>query len=91
VNGERQVPFFCPYCGEETLRPAGLQAGHWQCDSCARSFQLRFTAVLRPSAAEPGRRPAGPADLPPSAAEPGRRRAGPADLRPSDLPSGAAS
>ena len=20
---ERQVPFFCPYCGEETLRPSG--------------------------------------------------------------------
>ncbi len=20
---ERQVPFYCPYCGEETLRPAG--------------------------------------------------------------------
>ncbi len=27
--GERQVPFFCPYCGEEELRPAGSKAGDW--------------------------------------------------------------
>ncbi len=44
--GERQVPFFCPYCGEEELRPAGSKAGEWECRSCARSFQLRFTGVL---------------------------------------------
>jgi transposase-like protein len=47
VSGERQVPFFCPYCGEETLRPAGPDAGNWECGSCARSFQLRFVGVLR--------------------------------------------
>ncbi|HEX2321551.1 MAG TPA: Insertion element protein [Streptosporangiaceae bacterium] len=43
--GERQVPFFCPYCGEEELRPAGSKAGDWECRSCARSFTLRFTGV----------------------------------------------
>jgi ribosomal protein L37AE/L43A len=41
-SGERQVPFFCPYCGEETLRPAGAQAGGWTCGSCTRSFTLRL-------------------------------------------------
>ena len=46
---ERQVPFFCPYCGEETLRPAGPDAGAWECDACARGFELRFVAVRRPS------------------------------------------
>jgi predicted RNA-binding Zn-ribbon protein involved in translation (DUF1610 family) len=45
--GERQVPFFCPYCGEEELRPAGSKAGDWECRSCARSFALRFTGVVR--------------------------------------------
>lgn len=45
---ERQVPFYCPYCGEETLRPAGPDAGAWECGACARGFELRFVAVLRP-------------------------------------------
>ena len=43
--GERQVPFFCPYCGEEELRPAGSKPGDWQCLSCARFFVLRFAGV----------------------------------------------
>jgi ribosomal protein L37AE/L43A len=41
-GGERQVPFFCPYCGEETLRPAGADAGGWTCESCTRTFTLRL-------------------------------------------------
>jgi transposase-like protein len=48
VTGERQVPFYCPYCGEENLRPAGAEAGEWECRACSRGFQLRFTAVIRP-------------------------------------------
>ena len=43
--GERQVPFFCPYCGEEELRPTGSKAGDWECRSCSRGFTLRFTGV----------------------------------------------
>jgi len=42
---ERQVPFFCPYCGDEALRPAGPDEGEWTCESCARSFSLKFTGV----------------------------------------------
>ena len=45
MTGERQVPFFCPYCGEEELRPAGSKPGDWQCLSCARFFILRFAGV----------------------------------------------
>jgi predicted RNA-binding Zn-ribbon protein involved in translation (DUF1610 family) len=45
--GERQVPFFCPYCGEEELRPSGSNPGNWECRACSRSFQLKFTGVLR--------------------------------------------
>jgi len=48
MSGERQVPFFCPYCGEEDLMPAGAEAGAWECRSCARGFQLRFAGLLRP-------------------------------------------
>jgi predicted RNA-binding Zn-ribbon protein involved in translation (DUF1610 family) len=44
--GERQVPFFCPYCGDEALRPNGAKPGNWDCRACARGFQLRFTGVV---------------------------------------------
>lgn len=43
--GERQVPFYCPYCGDEDLRPAGPAAGSWRCGACARAFELRFAGV----------------------------------------------
>jgi transposase-like protein len=45
VNGERQVPFYCPYCGEEDLLPAGPDAGAWRCGSCVRTFALRSLGV----------------------------------------------
>ena len=44
---ERQVPFYCPYCGDQDLRPAGAAGGSWQCASCARGFELHFTGVVR--------------------------------------------
>jgi predicted RNA-binding Zn-ribbon protein involved in translation (DUF1610 family) len=43
--GERQVPFFCPYCGDEDLRPAASRGGSWECRSCGRSFVLRFAGL----------------------------------------------
>ncbi len=43
--GERQVPFFCPYCGEEDLRPSGSNPGEWECRACSRGFQLKFGGV----------------------------------------------
>ena len=30
MSGERQVPFFCPYCGEENLRPESVVGLHWR-------------------------------------------------------------
>jgi ribosomal protein L37AE/L43A len=44
--GERQVPFFCPYCGEEELRPSGSKPGGWECRSCARGFELKFAGLV---------------------------------------------
>jgi len=44
-GGERQVPFYCPYCGEEDLRPAGAEPGNWTCHSCRRSFRLAFAGL----------------------------------------------
>ncbi len=48
MTGERQVPFYCPYCGEENLRPATEDAGSWECRACARGFSLKFVGLLRP-------------------------------------------
>jgi transposase-like protein len=53
MTGERQVPFYCPYCGEENLRPAGSDAGGWECRACVRGFSLKFVGVLRPAPEDP--------------------------------------
>jgi ribosomal protein L37AE/L43A len=36
-----QTPFFCPYCGDESIRPYGEAHGEWVCESCRRAFALR--------------------------------------------------
>ena len=43
-----QPPFFCPYCGEEDIRPHGETHGEWECESCRRVYALRS---IRPGAA----------------------------------------
>jgi transposase-like protein len=41
---ERAAPQYCPYCGEETIRPGGEVQEHakWTCESCLRVFEIRF-------------------------------------------------
>ena len=45
----RATPFFCPYCGEETLRPFGDDPdkglADWRCESCARAFTVRYKGL----------------------------------------------
>ena len=54
MSGHRS-PFYCPYCGDEAIRPYGEAHGEWQCESCRRAFALRAVrAVLA----------AGPATVP---------------------------
>ncbi|MFD5970710.1 hypothetical protein ACFWGR_31545 [Streptomyces sp. NPDC060311] len=55
---ERAAPFYCPYCGDEDLRPgeqgwgssrasaAERGGGVWECGACNRAFQLRFLGLL---------------------------------------------
>jgi transcription elongation factor Elf1 len=52
---ERAVPFHCPYCGDEELRPHvttdGTSAhGTWECRACLRAFSLKMLGLIRPSA-----------------------------------------
>ena len=47
----RAVPFHCPFCGDEDLRPHlpedGSEGhGQWECRSCQRAFKLSFIGLL---------------------------------------------
>jgi len=39
----RAVPFYCPFCGEQDIRPSD-PAG-WRCESCERVFELTLVRV----------------------------------------------
>ena len=43
---ERAAPFYCPYCGDEDLRPSEQGHGAWECRGCNRAFQLKFLGLL---------------------------------------------
>ena len=43
---ERAVPFHCPFCGEEDLRPHTAEHGTWECHACRRAFSLRLIGHL---------------------------------------------
>jgi ribosomal protein L37AE/L43A len=41
---DRVVPFHCPYCAEENLRPLETH-GQWACLSCRRAFAVKFLGL----------------------------------------------
>jgi transposase-like protein len=53
-DGQRAVPYVCPFCGEEDLRPveaasgSGSGPGRWGCRSCLRVFAIQFFGLHRP-------------------------------------------
>jgi hypothetical protein len=59
---QRAVPYHCPFCAEEDLRPlesgAVLSSGTqvqrpaWHCRSCLRAFSLTFHGLHSPAAAD---------------------------------------
>ena len=65
MSSERLVPYHCPYCAEEDLRPHGEKHGEWECRSCLRAFRLGFIGHLAATTTDsthhgntPGRRTA---------------------------------
>jgi len=55
----RAVPFHCPYCGSEDLRPFEDQQGAsphgaWECRACLRAFSLKLLGLVRPRSATRG-------------------------------------
>ncbi|MGA8210992.1 MAG: hypothetical protein WB441_02275 [Nocardioidaceae bacterium] len=48
----RGVPFHCPYCGDEALRPREEGHGTWECHACLRAFSLSMLGMIpRPGSA----------------------------------------
>jgi transcription elongation factor Elf1 len=49
---ERAVPFHCPFCGNEDLRPheteQGSPHGAWECRACLRAFSLKLLGLIAP-------------------------------------------
>jgi len=68
---ERMVPFHCPYCAEEDLRPSEAGHGAWECHACLRAFSVRFLGLVRrhpPTDALPAPDAAAPAAAAPAEA-----------------------
>jgi hypothetical protein len=49
----RAFPLYCPFCGDEDLRPHGAEHGVWECRSCIRVFSLKFIGLLNPGVPDP--------------------------------------
>ena len=53
LSGERAVPYHCPFCAEEDLRPHEAAHGAWHCRSCLRLFSVRFLGLAPLPAPDP--------------------------------------
>lgn len=49
----RAVPFYCPYCGEEDLRPEEEPHAAWRCAGCRRVFVVRMVGLAAAPASGP--------------------------------------
>jgi hypothetical protein len=49
ASGERAVPYHCPYCAEEDLRPLGATPGAWHCRTCTRTFAVKYLGMQAPT------------------------------------------
>jgi transposase-like protein len=45
VSDARAVPFHCPYCGEEDLRPHESAHTAWRCGACRRVFSVKLLGI----------------------------------------------
>jgi transposase-like protein len=45
-GASRGIPFHCPYCGDEDLRPSEEGHGAWECHACLRAFSLKMLGML---------------------------------------------
>jgi ribosomal protein L37AE/L43A len=45
TSPERAVPYYCPYCGGEDLRPHEDRHGAWECRECTRVFSVSMLGM----------------------------------------------
>jgi hypothetical protein len=64
VPGERAVPYHCPYCAEEDLRPLGATPGAWHCRTCTRTFSVKYLGMQSPADPWPPAAPDAPEPIP---------------------------
>jgi len=43
---ERSVPYYCPYCAGEDLRPNEAGPGAWECRECTRVFSVKLIGMV---------------------------------------------
>ena len=48
---QRAAPQYCPYCGDEDLRPEPSSLRAWHCLACARVFEASFVGLKLGAAA----------------------------------------
>ena len=48
MSTQRAVPYYCPYCGDEDLRPLTDTHGTWWCQSCRRAWSLQMLGTGTP-------------------------------------------
>lgn len=46
MTDARAVPFYCPYCGQEDLRPVEEPPAAWRCGDCQRVFVVRMVGLV---------------------------------------------
>jgi len=63
-NGERAVPYHCPYCADEDLRPLGATPGAWHCRTCTRTFSVKYLGMQSPADPWPPTAPDAPEPVP---------------------------
>ncbi|WP_112134381.1 hypothetical protein [Glycomyces dulcitolivorans] len=63
----RVVPYYCPYCGEEDLRPYEADPdsdveirGGWHCADCTRVFAVKYHGMAAAQIIAPPPSTAGP-------------------------------
>lgn len=50
MSEQRAQPYYCPYCGEQDLRPAEPERSY-HCRTCDRTFKLEFVGLGEPKEA----------------------------------------
>ncbi len=55
TSSRAATPLYCPFCGEEDLRPVEDDAAAWSCRACAHEFSVSLLRIDH--AAIPANRP----------------------------------